>query len=245
MKTLYRLQEFPDIWADACLRDSSGRLIFLSVYGRDGVLMQMLSAIELGRSSERGVDRINLLDPDGQRHRADVGDAKRLAKHSGKLPKQNLFGSLNQMWLYDRCLQTPDRANRIGWVLHSLADAGSDDGDTVFQERIWRLINLLSPVALQDHWRELVVAWLVSKSALEPMDSALYPALGRVRATRVSLSDQFTDFISQSVGAGAMRLDESAQAMPGGVHGVIADSDHRQVPAQRWAEPENEAEPVA
>lgn len=46
--TLYQIEEFSDIWADACLRDSEGRLMFLSVYGRDGVLMQMLAAFELG-----------------------------------------------------------------------------------------------------------------------------------------------------------------------------------------------------
>lgn len=212
METLYRIEEFPDIFADACLRDSSGRLMFLSVYGRDGALMQMLSAIELGLSSERGVNHLTLIEAGAQRHRADIGDAKRLAKHSGKLPKQNLFGSLNQTWLYDRSLQTPDRANRIGWVLHASVTGQSDAEDVDFQARIWRLVNLLSPVALQDHWRELVLGWLAEKSAMELMDSALYPALGGVRGTRVSLGEQFTDFISQSVRFGAMRFDEGSQS---------------------------------
>ena len=218
MKTLYRLQEFPDIWADACLRDSSGRLIFLSVYGRDGVLMQMLSAIELGRSSERGVDRINLLGPDGRRHRADVGDAKRLAKHAGKLPKQNLFGSLNQMWLYDSSLQTPDRANRIGWVLHnsSATDRSAEQAQD-FQDRLWRLVKLLSPVALREHWRKPVFDWCLSKSAMQIMDSELYPALGQVSAMRVSLSDHFTGFISDSVRLGVLQLDRAGQEVPGAI----------------------------
>ena len=58
--TLYQIEEFSDIWADACLRDSEGRLMFLSVYGRDGVLMQMLAAFELG-ASQRGVNQIHLV----------------------------------------------------------------------------------------------------------------------------------------------------------------------------------------
>ena len=53
--TLYQIEEVSDIWADGGLRDSEGRLMFLSVYGRDGVLMQMLAAFELG-AAQRGVD---------------------------------------------------------------------------------------------------------------------------------------------------------------------------------------------
>ena len=120
--TLYQIEEFSDIWADACLRDSEGRLMFLSVYGRDGVLMQMLAAFELG-ASQRGVNQIHLVGRDGERHRVDVGDVKRLDKHAGKLPRQNLFGPLNQMWLFDRGMRSPDRANRIGWALHSSSAA--------------------------------------------------------------------------------------------------------------------------
>jgi len=121
--TLYQIEEFSDIWADACLRDSEGRLMFLSVYGRDGVLMQMLAAFELG-ASQRGVNQIHLVGKDGERHRVDVGDVKRLDKHAGKLPRQNLFGPLNQMWLFDRGMRSPDRANRIGWALHQSSAAG-------------------------------------------------------------------------------------------------------------------------
>ena len=75
---MFRMEEFPEVWADACLRDSEGRLMFLSVYGRDGSLMQLLAAFELGRQSERGVDCIYLVGQEGERHRVDIADAKRL-----------------------------------------------------------------------------------------------------------------------------------------------------------------------
>ena len=61
--SMYRIEEFPDVWADACLRDSEGDLMFLSAYGRDGALMQMLAAFELS-SSERGTDHIHLVGKD-------------------------------------------------------------------------------------------------------------------------------------------------------------------------------------
>lgn len=205
---MFRIEEFPEVWADACLRDSEGRLMFLSVYGRDGSLMQMLAAFELGLS-ERGVDRIYLVDQEGERHRADVGDAKRLAKHSGKLPRQNLFGPLNQMWLFDKGLQAPDRANRIGWVLNNAnARTRTTAQALAFNDRIWQLVNLLSPVALHDYWRGPIFRWCREKRAMQTMDSDLYPALGPVEAMRVSLTDHFTQFISDSVRAGEFKLED-------------------------------------
>lgn len=191
---LYSLDEFPDVYADACLRDSQGTLMFLSVYGRDGVLMQMLSALELGVSGG-GVSHIHLVNQEGDRHLASVGDAKRLAKHAARLPRQNLFGQLNQVWIYDKALQTLDRANRIGYVMsRQAADANAAADD------VWQLIKTLSPVALQEHWRDELIAWCRDRDALQMVgDSHLYQPLGAICAWRVSLTDHFVSHISQAV----------------------------------------------
>lgn len=201
---MFQIEEFPDLWADACLRDSEGQLMFLSVYGRDGSLMQMLAAIDLGRSAEKGVDSLHLVDQAGSRHLVFMGDAKRLAKHSTKLPKENLFGQLNQSWLYDKRLQQLDRANRIGYVL---VQEGADEGAEDWRARAWQLVRTLSPVALLDGWREGILAWCEQKAALTPVGSAQYPALGPVAAWRVSLSKFFTDFVSDEVRQGRFTLD--------------------------------------
>ena len=205
--SMYRIEEFPDVWADACLRDSEGDLMFLSAYGRDGALMQMLAAFELS-SSERGTDHIHLVGKDGQRHRADIGATSRLAKHAGKLPKQNLFGPLGQLWLFDKGLQAPDRANRIGWALnHSGAAQRTPEQAAAYTNRVWQLLNLLSPIALQDGWREAIFAWCADKQAMQKLDSTLYPALGPVEGMRISLTDHFIAFVSESVRQGLFKLD--------------------------------------
>lgn len=213
---MFRIEEFPEVWADACLRDSEGRLMFLSVYGRDGSLMQLLAAFELGRQSERGVDRIYLVGQEGERHRVEIADAKRLDKHAGRLPKQNLFGPLNQMWLFDKGLQAPDRANRIGWALNNAsARQRTPEQAHAFNDRLWQLVNLLSPVALLPHWRKAIFDWCADKGAIQSMDNDLYPALGPVEGVRVSLTDYFVQFISDSVRHGALKLDEQpVEAQP-------------------------------
>ncbi len=205
---MYQIEEFPEVWVDACIRDAEGRFLFLSMYSRDGSLMQFMAAMQLG-TKEGGVQRFHLVGADGERHQAEVGGADRLAKHSARLPKQNLFGPLSQMWIYDKSLQTPDRVNRIGWALHrQLSEAGADmqtAGDQL-RKRAWQLIKSLSPVALQDHWREEILSWCTEKAATQTMGSDLYPVLGQVHAMRVSLTDHFLTFISDGVRAGRLRL---------------------------------------
>lgn len=203
---MYQVEEFPEIWVDGCLRNSDGRLMFLSLYGRDGSIMQFLSALELGRT-ERGVDRFHLVGA-GQRHPTEVENTDRLAKHSMRLPRQNLFGQLSHMWLYDKALQKPDRANRIAWVMQQRPPAGVTQSEVTkadpIEERLWRTVLDLCPVALLEHWREPLLAWCREKRAIEMLDDPVYPAIGRIEATRVSLSDYFVQFVSDGVRSGLL-----------------------------------------
>ncbi|MFX5689053.1 hypothetical protein ABTD94_21795, partial [Acinetobacter baumannii] len=82
----------------------------------------------------------HLVGVDGRRHFCDVGGADRLAKHSGRLPRQNLFGPLSHLWIYDKALQAPDLVNRIGWVL--LRGEGSQ-ADLQLELLGWRLMQRL------------------------------------------------------------------------------------------------------
>jgi hypothetical protein len=118
---LFKLRELSDLYADACVRDESGQLMFLSLYGRDTAIQQLLAAFTL-KVSEGGFDSFHLQDPAGESHRVHVGNADRLEKFTGKLPRDNLFGNLVHLWLYDPALTRPDRSNRVAWVLVDGAD---------------------------------------------------------------------------------------------------------------------------
>ena len=217
---MFQVEEYPELWADACLRDSEGRFLFLSLYGRDGALMQFMSALYLGSKAAQGCTRFHLVehgpvepgtDSYGgyirkRRHLVEVGGADRLEKHSGRLPKGNIFGPVSQMWLFDKALQKPDRENRIGWALQR-QDDGDDDAPSKMQERVWTLIKTLSPVALLEHWRKPVITWFLDKGAVQVMDSTMYPALGPITGARVSVTDHFVQFISDSVRQGTLRLN--------------------------------------
>ncbi|MCR6481039.1 hypothetical protein NU688_33115 [Variovorax sp. ZS18.2.2] len=204
---LFRIEEFSELWVDTCLRNSEGEFKFLSLYGRDGAVMQFMAAMELGQK-DGGIQCFHLVDGAGERHPVYAGTTARLSKHAGRLPRQNLFGPLSQMWIYDKNLQQIDRVNRIGWVVYRLADgrgvqgpSGSDLG-----ARSWPLIQRLSPIALLDHWREPLVDWCLEKRAVEPLGDERYPAIGDVQAIRVSIGDHFVKHVSACVRDGLLRL---------------------------------------
>ncbi|HEC1391362.1 TPA: hypothetical protein R1W70_004882, partial [Pseudomonas aeruginosa] len=43
--TLYRIDECPDVMADACVGDDQGNLIFLSIWARDTAIQQFLARL--------------------------------------------------------------------------------------------------------------------------------------------------------------------------------------------------------
>lgn len=194
MSVLYRIEGFTDLWADACLRNDEGQLQFLSFYGRDTSCMQFIAAMELG-AKEGGVRRFTLAAENGSSHGVEVGSTERLGKFSGRLPRQNLFGPLSQMWVYDRCLQEIDKAHRIGWVVHQQGQ-GEDVG---IDAKVWELLKQLSPVALLDHWCDPLMTWCHAQRAVAEVGSERYPPIGPIRAVRVSLSEHFVRFVSDSV----------------------------------------------
>lgn len=188
---LHRIEGFADLWVDACLQSDEGDLVFLSFYGRDASAMQFISALELGRQ-DGGITSFNLVDDAGHRQLVHAGPVERLGKHTGRLPRQNVFGPLSHLWIYDKRLQETDKVNRIAWIL-DFADGSP------MEQRAWDLVKSLSPVALLDTWRPVLMAWCHAQGAISELGQGRYPRIGPVCAVRVSISDHFLRFLSQSV----------------------------------------------
>ena len=206
---LFKLRELSDLFADACVRDEAGQLMFLSLYGRDTAIQQLLAAFTL-KVSEGGFDNFHLQDPAGESHRVHVGNADRLEKFTGKLPRDNLFGNLVHLWLYDPALIRPDRSNRVGWVLMDGVDDPSARPETIWS-RAWGLYKLLSPVPLLDTWQQTVLS-RTGNEVVTLMGETPYPPLGRINAARVSLPDHFPEIVSGMVKVGDLALEQLALA---------------------------------
>jgi hypothetical protein len=114
--TLYRIDECPDVMADACVGDDQGNLIFLSIWARDTAVQQFLARLTLGRD-EQGLDQFHIITDQGGSVPVFIGNVDRLEKRVTRAYRRTLFGSLSNVWLFDRRCVKPDKANASALAL--------------------------------------------------------------------------------------------------------------------------------
>ena len=209
---LYKISELSDLYADACIRDESGELMFLSLYGRDTAIQQLFAAFTL-KESCGGMSGFRLTpvnDADGcSVEQVHVRSPDRLTKFSGRLPKDNLFGNLVHTWIYDAALLKPDRSTKTAWFM--LDESFTPEARPRLLQGIWSLYKTLSPVPLLDSWRDVVIRATHAEcvSFLEDSD---HPPIGKVTAAKVMLTESFSDDVSRMVQAGMIGLNGEEEA---------------------------------
>jgi hypothetical protein len=208
---MYRVKEITDVFVDACVRSESGELLLLSCYGRDTAVQQLLAAFDLG-PAEGGLSAFTLVAVETlDEHRVEVGNAPALTKFSGRLPRENLFGALVHSWIYRSSVVRPDRSNGIAWLFDDqCADTAAVGSNPRLEDRLWELVEDLSPVPLLPHWRTAILNHV--DGLILPMQGTPYPPLGRVRAFQVRLPDDFLDRITELIRNGMLLLELLAQA---------------------------------
>ena len=101
-----------------------------------------------------------------ERHNVD-----RLEKRVTRAYRRTLFGSLSNVWLFDRRCVKPDKANASALALLPRDSAHRLD-------RLWMLVRDTCPLPLLDHWRETVLDLLQSREMLARLPFALGPLEG-------------------------------------------------------------------
>lgn len=168
--TLYRIDECGDLMADAYVGGEDSNLVFLSVWGRDTAIQQFLARLTLS-SDEQGLDQFHVITEQGGAIPVFVGNADHLEKRTTRAFRRTLFGSLTNLWLFDKRCIRPDKANASALALLP-ANAGHR------LDRLWRLTQDTCPLPLLDHWREPVLALLQSRRMLTELPRALGPLKG-------------------------------------------------------------------
>jgi len=182
LPTLYRIDECPDVMADACVADESGHLVFLSLWARDTAVQQFLARLTLGRA-EQGLDSFHIVLEQGGSLPVFIADVERLEKRSARAYRRTLFGTLTNLWLFDqRCIQ-PDKTNACALAL--LPRDSSHQS-----ERLWALVQQTCPLPLLDHWRDAVLDLLHTHEMLRRLPLALGPLTGIQLAMDVGVLTQ-------------------------------------------------------
>lgn len=169
-KTLYRIDECPDLMADGCIGDENGNLVFLSLWARDTAVQEFLARLTLGQD-EQGLDQFHIITEQGASIPVFVGNVENLEKRSTRAYRRTLFGSLSNLWLFDRRCVRPDKANASALAL-------LPRDSTHRLDRLWTLVRDTCPLPLLDPWRDLVLELLQGQSMLTRLPFALGPLEG-------------------------------------------------------------------
>ncbi|SDS17188.1 hypothetical protein SAMN05216198_1350 [Halopseudomonas litoralis] len=167
---LYRIDECSDLMADACVCGEDGDLVFLSVWARDTAIQQFLARLTLGRDVD-GLDQFHLITDQGASVSVFVPSVERLEKRLTRSYRRTLFGSLVNLWLFDRRCVLPDKATTSALAL--LPRAAADP-----TSRLWLLVKETCPLPLLDHWQGTVIALLRDRDMIRDLPVALGPLQG-------------------------------------------------------------------
>ena len=189
---LYRIDECGDVMADACVCGEDGDLVFLSVWARDTAIQQFLARLTLGRD-EDGLDQFHLITDQGGSVPVFVPSVERLEKRLTRSYRRTLFGSLVNLWLFDRRCVRPDKSTTSALAL--LPRAAADP-----TSRLWLLVKETCPLPLLDHWQEAVMALLRDRDMLHDLPVALGPLQGfRLGLDVPALTEALGGLIRQGV----------------------------------------------
>ncbi|WP_229332891.1 hypothetical protein [Halomonas sp. KAO] len=177
MSELYTLDECLDLYADAFCIGRNRECLFLSLWGRDTALQELLARLTLP-TADNGLDTLHLCQDD-TRHAMVFGDMDRYSRRSARL-RQTRFGTLVHVWIFDQRCITPDRVN-----LHGIALLDDVEGAFPIDDQLWPRVQELSPLPLLDHWQMAVMTLLHTQHAVLPAPFSQGP----IQAWEISLDE--------------------------------------------------------
>lgn len=141
MPSLLQLNEIPHIMADSYICDERRSLIFLSVWGRDTAIQELLARLTL--KNEDALTQFTLIDASLNEHILFPGNTDNLDKLASRHTRTR-FGTLVHTWLFDKRCQVPDQANGQAFLL-------LNRDDPHWRERVWSLLLETTTLPLLNH----------------------------------------------------------------------------------------------
>jgi len=203
MSSLLQLTEIPHVMADGYVCDERRSLIFLSVWGRDTAIQELLARLSI--KNEDTLTQLSLTDTAQNEHLLFPGDISRLDKRSSR-HRQTRFGTLLHLWLFDQRCMTPDRTHGQAFLLLRQNDA--------WAERAWLLLNETTTLPLLPHWQDPVLTLLQDTQMLLPVHS-----YGDLTGWQLSLDiPQLTGLIHDAILHGELDTQPASVCSPANTH---------------------------
>lgn len=154
---LATIKELPSITVDACILDPAGQVTFLSCWGRDTAMSELIARLTLDSGEESLRSGITLVMSSGASCRVGFNTTL-LEKQLSRNYRGTLFGCINHLWLYDRRTVSPDYANLTSKImLEQHSNITELEQHPQFQRCLSQLISI-SPVPILPSWAARVFA---------------------------------------------------------------------------------------
>lgn len=198
--TIGQLAELPDVSVDACIIDHTGKLVFLSLWGRDTATSELLARLTLPRNeSESLVSGITFKTAHDSLRISITPEL--LEKHFSRTFSRTKFGAINNLWLFDSRAVVPDRANLKSLVFLQGASVELELHPD-FGKVIAQLINL-SPVPILPEWAAAVASECMALDMIHVHNTLL----GNVVCVEIDLDqDALERRMSQMIMSGQLNI---------------------------------------
>lgn len=202
-KPLYPIAECPDLMVDACLWEGVYNLMFVSIWGRDTAIQALIGRLSLGRSAD-GLDHFHLVNGSNDRTPIYINSVDRLSKLTARTYLRTKFGSLTNLWLFDKRCIKPDKGSSSA-VLLLRKDAPNAE------ERIWSTVKDTCPLPLLDNWRDQVLEVLNKNEML----GTLPQGIGNITGYQINLDvDKLKVQLGEKICQGVLTIDNKPINIP-------------------------------
>lgn len=202
-KPIYPIAECPDLMVDACLWEGVYNLMFVSLWGRDTAIQAFIGRLSLGRSSD-GLDHFHVVSGSNDRTPIYINSVDRLSKLTARTYLKTKFGSLTNLWLFDKRCIKPDKGSSSA-VLLLRKDAVNA------QERIWSTVKDTCPLPLLDNWQDQVLEVLNHNEML----STLPQGIGNIAGYQINLDvDRLKVQLGEKIRQGLLTIDNNPVNIP-------------------------------
>ncbi|MDX5299824.1 MAG: hypothetical protein LPK85_12850 [Gammaproteobacteria bacterium] len=185
------VEDVADVFCDGAVSDH-GNLVFVSLWGRDTALQELLARLTLG-PHQGGLDALRLASG----VTLFVPDEGRVEKASVR-HKSSTFGGVVNLWLYTPLAGRPDRVNHRAYLLVPVQVSAS-----MVRMRLWALVRDVCPLPLLDGWSEAVMTVLEQSGQLTVVSSGVGPVVAWRLHLDVPVLEQF---IGEQIRAGVFGL---------------------------------------
>jgi len=184
---LASILECPDLSVDACVVDKQTHdLIFISVWGRDTAVQQLLARLTLDSTAAESLKSGIGLKVGSHTRPVFFHDTDKLEKRTSREYPGTLFGSLLNLWLFHPQCTQPDSSQHSAYVLlhppkaQDAEPALSRLGDwpQVTRKRLASALLNLAPFPILPEWADVALDEVQKQQMLSQQETLFGDVLG-------------------------------------------------------------------